>query len=86
MKKGISLVALVITIIVLIVLTAAVVMNAGGEEGILGKAKKAVTANNAQVAQEKVIIEMNNLKLDALEENQDVYEYLSDATNGKYRK
>ncbi len=45
-RRGISLVALIITIIVLIILTGAVIINVTGENNTIGKASEAVFKND----------------------------------------
>ena len=52
-KGGISLVALVITIIVLIILTGAVILSFQ-DGGIIDRAQQAVTDNNEAVLEEKI--------------------------------
>lgn len=53
-NKGITLIALVITIIVLLILAGITIASLTGENGILTKAQKTVEKNNYGVAEEKV--------------------------------
>ncbi len=53
MKKGISLVSLIITIIVLIILTGAVIMSITGKNSTIDKANEAVMKNNLATYKEE---------------------------------
>ena len=54
--KGITLIALVITIIVLLILAGVVIATLTGDNGILGKAKTAKTTNDEEKAKEQIKI------------------------------
>ena len=75
MKKGISLVALIITIIVLIILTAAVVITGINTPQ---NAQLAVFKNNVSTVQEAVILKMLNNSTDAAvnEQNAETYKWV----------
>ena len=75
MKKGISLVALIITIIVLIILTAAVVMTGINTPQ---NAQLAVFKNNVSVVQEAITLKMLNNLTDASvnEKNAETYKWV----------
>ena len=60
-QKGITLVALVITIIVLLILAGISLNLVAGEGGILGKASTAVTTNKQATIQEEIGIAMADL-------------------------
>ena len=62
-KNGISLVALVVTIIVLIILTGAVVATFM-EGGIIDKAKDAVMRNDCETLKEAYVVNYNVEKID----------------------
>ena len=55
-EKGITLIALVITIIVLLILAGVVITTLTGDNGILGKAKTAKTTNDEEKAKEQIKI------------------------------
>ena len=55
-EKGITLIALVITIIVLLILAGVVIATLTGDNGILGKAKTAKTTNDEEKAKEQIKI------------------------------
>ena len=63
MKKGISLVALVVTIIVLIILTGAVVATFM-EGGIIEKSKDAVMRSDCETLKEAYVVNYNVAKID----------------------
>ena len=54
--KGITLIALVITIIVLLILAGVTIATLTGDNGILGKAKTAKTTNDEEKAKEQIKI------------------------------
>ena len=55
-RNGITLIALVITIIVLLILAGVVIATLTGDNGILGKAKTAKTTNDEEKAKEQIKI------------------------------
>ena len=55
-EKGITLIALVITIIVLLILAGVTIATLTGDNGILGKAKTAKTTNDEEKAKEQIKI------------------------------
>ena len=55
-RNGITLIALVITIIVLLILAGVVIATLTGDNGILGKAKTAKTTNDEEKAKEQINI------------------------------
>ena len=55
-NKGITLIALVITIIILLILAGVVIATLTGDNGILGKAKTAKTTNDEEKAKEQIKI------------------------------
>ncbi len=57
-QKGITLIALVITIIVLLILAGITIATLTGENGILGKANTAKQETTKQGAKEKVQVEV----------------------------
>ena len=66
-QKGITLVALVVTIIVLLILAGVSLRLVAGNEGILGRSESAVNKSNLASAQEKVDLGIANAKLAYLE-------------------
>ena len=74
--KGITLVALIITIIVLLILAGITILSLSGENGILTRAKEAIGRSGKTSAKERVGIEVlgsynmdEEIELDLLEEN-----------------
>ena len=65
-QKGITLIALVITIIVLLILAAVSIAMLTGENGILTKANDSRKETNAGTAVEKINMELNALKAEYL--------------------
>ena len=55
-EKGITLIALVITIIVLLILAGVTIATLTGDNGILGKANEAKTTNDEEKAKEQIKI------------------------------
>lgn len=66
-QKGVTLIALVITIIVLIILAAVSIAMLTGENGILTEAKNAKTSTNDSTIADKINMELNAFKADILE-------------------
>ncbi len=60
-SKGITLIALVITIIVLLILAGVSLRLIAGNEGILGRAERAVSQNEEANAREKLELELQGL-------------------------
>lgn len=67
-QKGITLIALVITIIVLIILAAVSIAMLTGDNGILTNAEKSRTMTNEASAADKINMELNAFKADILAE------------------
>ena len=57
-EKGITLIALVITIIVLLILAAVSISTLTGQNGILSRADEAVNETGRKTAEEKVAVEV----------------------------
>lgn len=62
-NKGITLIALVVTIIVLLVLAGVTLNLVAGSDGILGKATKAIDENEKASIQEELELEISRLKM-----------------------
>ena len=60
-NKGITLVALVITIIVLLILAGVTVASLSGEDGLLTRGSQAVHRSNVSDAKEKVTLAFDNI-------------------------
>ena len=60
--KGITLVALVVTIIVLLILAGVSINLVAGSNGILGRAQKAVDLNNMVKSKKKLNLKSQNCK------------------------
>ncbi len=58
-QKGITLVALVITIIVLLILAGVTIASLAGENGLLTRSSKAVNANTTGTKKEQVVLSFN---------------------------
>ncbi len=63
-NKGITLVALVITIIVLLILAGVSINLVAGSNGILGRAQKAVDVNNMAQIKEEIELKIAELQMD----------------------
>ncbi len=63
--KGITLIALVITIIVLLLLAGVTIATITGEDGILSKAEKAATKHKTEDYKEALMMKANELKGEA---------------------
>ena len=61
-EKGITLIALVITIIVLLILAGVSIATLTGNNGILKQANQAKENNNSAAAKEKVQVSLSNYK------------------------
>lgn len=87
MKRGISLVALVITIIVLIILASAVITNLQNRN-ILDKAKTTVDNYSTDQKEESLMLALNHIKLEASTNKEDFDEYIKDyfTDNNKKQK
>ena len=62
-NQGITLIALVITIIILLILAGVSLNLIAGENGILTRAEKAVSATKIAAIREEIELEMANLKM-----------------------
>lgn len=67
-NQGITLIALVITIIILLILAGVSLNLIAGENGILTRAEKAVSATKIAAIREEIELEMANLKMQYYEE------------------
>ena len=63
-NKGITLIALVITIIVLLILAGVSLSLAAGSNGILGRAQKAVDVNNMAQIKEEIQLKLAEVMMD----------------------
>ncbi len=70
-QKGITLVALVVTIIVLLILAGVSLRLVAGNEGILGRSEDAVNKNNIAAVREQAELALTNFKMAFLEEKYD---------------
>ena len=62
--KGITLIALVITIVIMIILAGVTIAMLTGENGIVNKANKANSKNNEQAAKEILNLKITNVQMD----------------------
>lgn len=69
-NKGITLIALVITIIVLLILAGFTILALTGENGILGKSQKASEETNKQTATEKINLKITNSQIETYTQKQ----------------
>ena len=67
-NQGITLIALVITIIILLILAGVSLNLIAGENGILTRAEKAVSATKIAAIREEIELEIANLKMQYYEE------------------
>ena len=79
-NKGITLLALVITIIILLILTGVMMATLVGEGGILNKAKTAQNENEEKTATEIINLKITNVQLQSYEEEEKMpnLQYLAD--------
>ncbi len=63
-NKGITLIALVITIIVLLILVGITIMSLTGENGVLEKADNSAEENRKQTATEKMNLKITNIQIE----------------------
>ena len=78
-KKGITLIALVITIVVLVILGGVAVGLTIGENGILARAKQAAERSRYEAAKERIVLKIAEIKMKCQEEgrsctSEDIYE------------
>ena len=64
LNKGITLIALVITIIVLLILAGITIMSLTGENGVLKKADNSAEENRKQTATEKMNLKITNIQIE----------------------
>ena len=69
-QKGITLIALVITVIVMLILAGVAISMTIGENGIFRKASEAKEIHNEQVAREKLELVLDDLTLDKYRVNE----------------
>ncbi len=69
-NKGITLIALVITIIILLILAGVTIMTLTGENGILNSAKTAREENNKATATEEMNLKITNVEISKYAEEQ----------------
>ena len=70
-KKGITLIALVITIIVLLILAGISIAMLIGDNGILGKSKLAQEEHEKAAIKEELELEIINIELKKIQEGKD---------------
>ena len=63
-EKGITLIALVVTIIVLLILAGVSISLLAGGDGIMAKAQSAITKNNEAEAKERVALRIAEYQTD----------------------
>ncbi len=71
-NQGITLIALVITIIVLLILAGVSIASLAGEGGILNKATKAETQNNQATIEEEIKLAYNAVQMDSIMNGWDI--------------
>ena len=76
MKKGISLIVLMVTIVVILILTVASTMLATGRFGIIDMTQKAKDLYGLETAKEKLAIKLDEIKLMAFAEDDTLIEYM----------
>ena len=83
-NRGITLIALVITIIVLLILAGVSLSLIMGNEGILGKATTAVDKSKIAGAKEELEMAVASVKMGYYTENEgkDIFNYMKDKLNG----
>ncbi len=85
-NRGITLIALVITIIVLLILAGVSLRLVAGNEGILNRAEKAVSKSNTESLKEEIELAISELRI-AYYEDKETFasadEYIQNKLNGK---
>ncbi len=89
-NKGITLIALVITIIVLLILAGVSIATLGGDNGIIGRARKAKTTTEEKQAEEEAVLLVNEYEMykkmcEAEGKESDVEEFLEKNYKDKYK-
>ncbi len=89
-SRGITLIALVITIIVLLILAGVSIATLGGDNGIIGRAKKAKTTTEEKQAEEEAVLLVNEYEMykkmcDTEGKEPDVEEFLEKNYKDKYK-
>lgn len=79
--KGITLIALIVTIIILLILAGVAIAILTGENGILSKASNASEETNKQTATEKINLKITNIQIATYTEKQQMPN-LQDLANG----
>ena len=79
-RNGITLIALVITIVVLLILAGVTIAMLTGENGILGKATTAKAKSAEEEAREKVSLMLASWKMEKTINNVDFDKYIADYT------
>ncbi len=85
-NKGITLIALVITIIVLLILAGVSLRLVAGNEGILNRAEKAVSKSNTESLKEEIELAISELRIAYYEDKEgfdSADEYIQNKLNGK---
>ena len=80
-NKGITLIALVITIVVLLILAGITINNVVGQNGILNKANSAVTETEKGEIKDQLSLALANLELLASSNNKSIKEYCENKEN-----
>lgn len=70
LEKGITLIALVITIIVLLILAGVSIATLFGDEGILNKARTSVIRNEMGIVTEQIILKVDEYALTKREQTE----------------
>lgn len=71
-NNGITLIALVITTIILLILAGVTIMTITGDDGILSRANKSVESMNFKSAKEKLELELINIKTDLIADGKEI--------------
>ena len=70
MKKGVSMIALIITIVVIVILSAVVILNLTGNNNIISNAKKATEESNKETAKEAMNLKLTVIQMNSYTKNQ----------------
>ena len=77
-NRGITLIALVITIIIMVMLAGISISILGGQDGLIEKAKSGANDYKASSDLEKLMLEHNNWIIDSLTNNKTFLQYMEE--------
>ena len=76
--KGITLIALIITIIILLILAGITISAFTGENVLLSRGKQASEQSNMKQAEESIKLILNNYRIESATENKELIKFLEE--------